>query len=71
MPEVCRIPERQYPGFWDNIGQCCGTAGVGELALDRYQATGDEQWLTWSDALAEDIMKRTVEQEPRGHVVPH
>ncbi len=23
------IPERRHPGFWDNDGRCCGTAGVG------------------------------------------
>lgn len=28
------IPARLEPGFWDNDGRCCGTAGVGALALD-------------------------------------
>jgi lanthionine synthetase-like protein len=27
------IPERRWPGFWDNDGRCCGTAGVGAAAL--------------------------------------
>ena len=36
---------RLYAGFWDNLGQCCGTAGVGEMALDKYQQTGDKRWL--------------------------
>jgi lantibiotic modifying enzyme len=60
------IPERRYPGFWDNIAQCCGTAGVGELALDRYQATGDDEWLIWADTLAEDVILRAVDQ-PSGY----
>ena len=30
------LPERSYPGFWDNHGRCCGTAGVGEMLLDRH-----------------------------------
>ena len=55
------IPERPYPGFWDNVGQCCGTAGVLELALDRAQATGDEQWLDWARLLAADLLARAVE----------
>jgi hypothetical protein len=42
------LPARLYPGFWDNLGQCCGTAGVGEMALDQYQRTGDPQWLAWA-----------------------
>jgi len=25
------IPEKQTPGFWNNVGQCCGSAGVAEL----------------------------------------
>ena len=57
------LPQRRYPGFWDNIGQCCGTAGVGELALDRFQATGDEEWLSWADTLAEDVLNRTVDRD--------
>jgi hypothetical protein len=27
------IPERLHPGFWDNDGRCCGTAGVGSAVL--------------------------------------
>jgi hypothetical protein len=27
------IPERLHPGFWDNDGRCCGTAGVGIAVL--------------------------------------
>lgn len=57
------LPARLYPGFWDNLGQCCGTAGVGELALDRYQQTGDEQWLAWAQALACDVLERCIADE--------
>jgi hypothetical protein len=32
------IPERLRPGFWDNDGRCCGTAGVGDVFLDAAQA---------------------------------
>ncbi|WP_232836806.1 lanthionine synthetase LanC family protein [Lentzea terrae] len=31
---VSGLPERRYPGFWDNDGRCCGTAGVGDRLLD-------------------------------------
>jgi lantibiotic modifying enzyme len=31
------LPERRYPGFWDNDGRCCGTAGVGDVLLDCRQ----------------------------------
>ncbi|MFJ5641857.1 lanthionine synthetase LanC family protein [Streptomyces sp. NPDC093223] len=31
------IPDRLRPGFWDNDGRCCGTAGVGDVLLDAAQ----------------------------------
>jgi hypothetical protein len=30
----CGLPRRLRPGFWDNNGHCCGTAGVLALACD-------------------------------------
>jgi hypothetical protein len=29
------IPERLRPGFWDNDGRCCGTAGVGAAVIEH------------------------------------
>jgi len=54
------LPARWRPGFWDNVAQCCGTAGVGEMAVDSYQDTGDEQWLRWSAGLAADVLNRQI-----------
>jgi Lanthionine synthetase C-like protein len=31
------VPRRLRPGFWDNDGRCCGTAGVGDILLDSAQ----------------------------------
>ncbi len=55
-----RLPARLYPGYWDNLARCCGTAGVGQLLLDRYQATGDTAVLDWAGTLAADVAGRTV-----------
>lgn len=55
-----RLPARLYPGYWDNLGRCCGTAGVGEFLLDRYHASGDPALLDWADALAADVVGRAV-----------
>jgi lantibiotic modifying enzyme len=54
------LPARLWPGFWDNLGQCCGTAGVGELALDHYQDTADQDWLSFADELAVDVLSRVI-----------
>ena len=34
------VPTRLRPGFWDNDGRCCGTAGVGDVLLDAAQDCG-------------------------------
>jgi len=34
-------PETRSKGYWNNFGQCCGDAGVGEFALLMAARTGD------------------------------
>jgi hypothetical protein len=50
------IPRRLRPGFWDNNGRCCGTAGVLALACDRIAEEGDD-W-TFADVLVDDLIAR-------------
>jgi lantibiotic modifying enzyme len=59
-----RLPARLYPGYWDNLGRCCGTAGVGQFLLDRYQATGDPALLDWAGVLAADVAARALASPP-------
>jgi lantibiotic modifying enzyme len=33
------IPEKQTPGFWNNLSRCCGAVSVGEFFLARYRLT--------------------------------
>ncbi len=47
------LPARVRPGFWDNNGRCCGTAGVLALACDRIAEHGDD--FTFADALVDDL----------------
>jgi lantibiotic modifying enzyme len=58
-----QLPARLYPGYWDNLARCCGTAGVGQFLLDRYQATGDTALLDWTAALAADVAARALTTE--------
>lgn len=46
------LPERVRPGFWDNNGHCCGTAGVLALAMDRGAP------LDFADTLVADLTAR-------------
>lgn len=49
------LPKRLRPGFWDNNGRCCGTAGVLALACDRI-AEGDDG-REFADILVTDLEK--------------
>ena len=59
------VPQRLRPGFWDNDGRCCGTAGVGDVLLDAAQDSPDQAQAgpllraarTMADALAERAIR--------------
>lgn len=58
------VPQRLRPGFWDNDGRCCGTAGVGDVLLDAYQDADDvasaSRWLTGARTMADAIVERAI-----------
>jgi len=53
------IPERRHPGFWDNDGRCCGTAGVGSAVLPH-----DPDFAL---ALADDLLDRAYVEDDRAY----
>jgi hypothetical protein len=55
------LPERRRPGFWDNNGRCCGTAGVLALAGDRIAEHDDGR--DFADVLVADLAQRAVADE--------
>ena len=52
------LPARLRPGFWDNDGRCCGTAGVGDVFLDAWQRGGDPDDLAFALTLADALVER-------------
>jgi Lanthionine synthetase C-like protein len=50
------LPVRTRPGFWDNSGRCCGTAGVLALACDRVAEGRDG--LDFAAVLVDDLAAR-------------
>jgi hypothetical protein len=54
------LPARLRPGFWDNDGRCCGTAGVGDVFLDSWHRTGAEDDLAFALHLADTLVERAV-----------
>lgn len=56
------LPHRLRPGFWDNNGRCCGTAGVLALACDRHAEQNDDPG--FASVLVDDLAARaTVDVE--------
>lgn len=60
------LPQRLRPGFWDNDGRCCGTAGVGDTLLDAYQDLGDPQLCTAAVTMGDALVRRAVVDEAGG-----
>jgi hypothetical protein len=57
---VSGIPSRRYPGFWDNDGRCCGTAGVGDVVLNVWQRHGHDEDLAFAVTLADALVERSI-----------
>jgi lantibiotic modifying enzyme len=52
------IPERRTEGFWNNVGQCCGTAGVAQFFLDLHRILGDRAHLAFAKRMTADLLAR-------------
>jgi len=52
------IPERRTPGFWNNVSQCCGSAGVAQFMLDYYGVSKDPKYLAFAQKMTTDLLSR-------------
>jgi hypothetical protein len=57
------IPETQTPGFWNNVGQCCGSAGVAQFFLDLHGVTKRAEYLVFSKRVTADLLARGKQEE--------
>jgi lantibiotic modifying enzyme len=57
-----KVPERS-PGFWNNISQCCGNAGVIEFFLALYNVTGEPGHLEFAEQVAADTVHRATAED--------
>ena len=56
------IPEKQTPGFWNNVSQCCGSAGVAELFLSLYRLTKHPPYLQFSKRVTANLLARSTRE---------
>jgi lantibiotic modifying enzyme len=61
------LPARLHPGFWDNDGRCCGTAGVGDVFLSSWQRSADREDLEFALRLADALLERAVLEGPHAY----
>ncbi|MEU4197085.1 lanthionine synthetase LanC family protein [Kribbella sp. NPDC026611] len=61
------IPERLHPGFWDNDGRCCGTAGAGDAFLDAWQRDGDKDDLEFAVRLGDALVDRAYRENDHAY----
>ena len=52
------VPEKRTPGFWENVSQCCGTAGVGEFVLGLHRRGGPDDYRSFAQRLRKDLLVR-------------
>jgi len=55
------IPEQLTDGFWNNVGQCCGSAGVAEFSLAMHRTTGDPRHLEFARQVADNLLGRATD----------
>jgi lantibiotic modifying enzyme len=56
--EQSGIPEKRTDGFWNNVSQCCGSAGVAQFFLDVYGVTKERRYLKFSKRMTADLLAR-------------
>ena len=64
------VPDRPAPGFWNNVGPCCGSAGVAEFFLAHHRATGDAASLAFARRVSAQILGAAV-RDASGIHWPH
>jgi rhamnogalacturonyl hydrolase YesR len=57
------IPEKRTEGFWNNVSQCCGSAGVAQFFLDLYGVTKDAKHLEFAKRMTVDLLARATRDD--------
>jgi lantibiotic modifying enzyme len=57
------IPDQRTPGFWNNVGQCCGSVGVAEFFLSYHEQTRDKDALAFVRTLTAEITAKATKDD--------
>lgn len=61
------VPARRTEGYWNTACQCCGAAGLVELFVGLWAATGRPSCLELARVLAADLIARATDHDGRGY----
>ncbi|GGK89775.1 hypothetical protein Sme01_50140 [Sphaerisporangium melleum] len=61
------LPRRRTEGFWNVACQCCGAAGLVELFVGLWAATGTRAHLDFAQSLADDLIGRATGHDGAGY----
>lgn len=57
------LPEERLEGFWDNVGVCCGSAGVASFFVELHGALAEPGDLEFGLRVANDMLDRATRDE--------
>jgi lantibiotic modifying enzyme len=55
---VSGVPQRQTEGWWNNVGQCCGLAGMADFFLSLHRAAPRDEYLAFARTLSAEVLRR-------------
>jgi lantibiotic modifying enzyme len=59
------VPETRSDGFWNNVSQCCGNAGVSTFFLDLHRTGGHSSDVTFARRTTADLLARATREAGR------
>jgi lantibiotic modifying enzyme len=60
------VPEKQTPGLWNVVCQCCGTAGIIDFFTSLWVATGRTEHLAYAKRVADQTLSRATDLDGAG-----
>jgi lantibiotic modifying enzyme len=61
------IPDRQTPGLWNVVCQCCGSAGIVDFFIGMWAATGRDAYLAFARRVADQMLSRRADFDGKGY----
>jgi lantibiotic modifying enzyme len=58
------VPETRTAGFWNNVSQCGGSAGIGDFFLTLHRLTQKPEYLEFVRRLNDDLFQRVTRDAP-------